>query len=239
MIIRPRSYFGWGPSGADYANPRSGLVVHYNGPATDLDGHDECVAYWKRIRSDHINGNGWADVGYSYAACRHGEVFTGRGLNRYQAAQGTTSGNANWYSVTLMLGGSERPTDEQVRGVRDLRAYLMERGVSGAVRGHRDFIATECPGDALYALVENGTFSKPPSGGTPTEEDELTGDDLKKIQKLIDERIRAAGPALAAEVWRYQLQDPDTADSSDRKNAGTLLERALRRLRDLTSGGAS
>ncbi|PRX95558.1 peptidoglycan recognition protein family protein [Allonocardiopsis opalescens] len=219
MIIRPRSYFGWGPSGADYANPRSGLVVHYNGPATDLDGHDECVAYWKDCRSQHMRGNGWADVGYSYAACRHGEVFTGRGLNRYQAAQGTTSGNANWYSVTLMLGGSERPTDEQVRGVRDLRAYLMERGVSGAVRGHRDFIATECPGDVLYALVENGTFTRPPAAGgsDPEEEDvALSREDIDKIAE-----------AAAAKVWEHLLPDPVKGPDS-RSQAGLHLRRASR-----------
>ncbi|WP_236572280.1 N-acetylmuramoyl-L-alanine amidase [Nocardiopsis sp. FR4] len=170
MILRPRSYFGWGGSGASYADPTRGLVIHYNGPATNLRSHSDCIAYWKRVRRDHMRGNGWADLGYSWGACRHGEVFTGRGLRRYQAAQGTTRGNSEWYSVTLMLGGNEQPTQGHIQAVRDLRAYLMARGVGGAIRGHRSFVSTSCPGDVLYELVLDGTFGargngNPSSGG--------------------------------------------------------------------------
>ncbi|GAA1456988.1 hypothetical protein GCM10009603_05070 [Nocardiopsis exhalans] len=164
MILRPRSYFGWGPSGASGASPTRGLVIHYNGPATRLRKHADCIAYWKRVRRDHMNSNGWADLGYSWGACRHGEVFTGRGLGRYQAAQGTTSGNSQWYSVTLMLGGDEQPTDGHIQAVRDLRTYLMARGVGSAIRGHRDFVSTSCPGDILYELVADGTFGAKGNG---------------------------------------------------------------------------
>lgn len=167
MILRPRSYFGWGASGADYANPRSGLVIHYNGGPTNLKTQADCVAYWEGVRRSHVNSNGWADIGYSFGVAVNGEVFTGRGLNRYQAAQGTTSGNANWYSVSLMIGGNEQPTPEQIQGVRDLRAYLMARGMGSAIRGHRDFVSTSCPGTPLYALVQDGTFGQK-GNGTPT-----------------------------------------------------------------------
>ncbi|MGW5877793.1 peptidoglycan recognition protein family protein [Nocardiopsis terrae] len=170
LILRPRSYFDWGSSGASVTYPSRGLVIHYNGPATNLRTHSDCIAYWKRVRRDHMAGNGWADLGYSWGACRHGEVFTGRGLHRYQAAQGTTRGNSEWYSVTLMLGGDEQPTEGHIQAVRDLRAYLMARGVGGAIRGHRDFVSTSCPGDVLYDLVLDGVFGakgngNPSSGG--------------------------------------------------------------------------
>ncbi|MEV2274024.1 peptidoglycan recognition family protein [Nocardiopsis sp. NPDC049922] len=170
MIDYPRTYFGWSASSpADYADPESGLVVHYNGPATGLTGHGDCVAYWKATRDGHVSGNGWADIGYSFGISTEGGIFEGRGLNRYQAAQGTTSGNRNWYSVSLMIGEGERPTDAQIDGVRRLRARLMsEHGVSGRVLGHRDFSSTSCPGSLLYDLVEDGTFEQPPGSPTPT-----------------------------------------------------------------------
>lgn len=158
MILRPRSYFGWGATGAAYARPRSGLVVHYNGGPTNLDSLADCVAYWKKVRRDHRRGNGWDDLGYSFGVAVDGSVFEGRGLNRYQAAQGTTSGNSNYYSVSLMIGGNERPTDAQIQGVRDLRAYLMKRGNSGRVLEHNDFVSTSCPGPVLGPMVRNGTF---------------------------------------------------------------------------------
>ncbi|WP_187347160.1 hypothetical protein [Nocardiopsis sp. CNR-923] len=101
VIDYPRTYFGWSASSpADYADPESGLVVHYNGPATNLGGHSACVSYWKNARNDHVNNRGWADIGYSFGVSTEGAIFEGRGLHRYQAAQGTSSGNANYYSVS-------------------------------------------------------------------------------------------------------------------------------------------
>ncbi|MFC9084892.1 peptidoglycan-binding domain-containing protein [Nocardiopsis dassonvillei] len=48
--------------------------------------------------------------------------------------------------------------------MRDLRAYLMARGVGGAIRGHRDFVSTSCPGDVLYDLVLDGVFGAKGNG---------------------------------------------------------------------------
>src|SRR5690625_7299194 len=45
-----------------------------------------------------------------------------------------------------------------------------ESSISGTVLGHRDFVATSCPGDKAYALVRDGTFAKSP---TPFQEDEV------------------------------------------------------------------
>ncbi|WP_017599190.1 peptidoglycan recognition protein family protein [Nocardiopsis lucentensis] len=169
MIDYPRTYFGWSASSpADYADPRSGLVVHYNGAPTGLGDHSDCVSYWKSTRDDHVNNRAWADIGYSFGVSVEGHVFEGRGLYRYQAAQGTTAGNASYYSVSLMIGDGERPTPAQIDGVRRLRQWLMdEHGVSGTVLGHRDFSSTSCPGSVLYALVEDGTFTQPPGAPTP------------------------------------------------------------------------
>ncbi|MEE2040167.1 N-acetylmuramoyl-L-alanine amidase [Nocardiopsis sp. CT-R113] len=220
MILRPRSYFGWGASGADYANPDSGLVIHYNGAATGLKTQADCVRYWKGVRSSHVNGNGWADLGYSFGVAVNGEVFTGRGLNKYQAAQGTTSGNSNWYSVSLMIGGNEQPTPAQIQGVRDLRAYLMARGVSGAIRGHRDFVSTSCPGTPLYRMVQDGTFGKkgngtPNTGGGSGEYRPENGDGLFQLYEYGDaiKPLQAKlgvtadgyyGPGTEAAVRAYQ-----------------------------------
>ncbi|MCY9786820.1 peptidoglycan recognition protein family protein [Nocardiopsis sp. EMB25] len=169
MIDYPRTYFGWSASSpADYADPDAGLVVHYNGAATHLSDHADCVSYWKNTRDDHVNNRGWADTGYSFGVSVDGHLFEGRGLHRYQAAQGTTDGNANYYSVSLMIGEGETPTDAQIDGVRRLRGWLMaEHGVSGTVLGHRDFSSTSCPGSLLYDLVESGAFEQAPGSPTP------------------------------------------------------------------------
>lgn len=163
MKIVQRETFGWGRSSARAADPVKGLVIHYDGSNQGLAGrpHTSCIAYWKTTRAFHVgSARGWLDIGYSFGACPHGSVFEGRGLDREQAAQ--PGGNRDWYSVTLMSGPAEDPTPAQVDAVRQLRIWLMSKGVSGAVRGHRDFISTSCPGDRLYGLIKSGVFSEAP-----------------------------------------------------------------------------
>ena len=176
MKMVPRTTFGWGPSSAAAATPRNGLVIHYDGSNQGLAGkpHSACVTYWKNTRRFHMGASrGWADIGYSFGACPHGEVFEGRGLGRTQAAQ--PGGNTTWYSVTLMSGPAEDPTPEQVEAVRQLRAWLMSKGVGPAVKGHRDFFSTSCPGDRLYRLVRDGVFSR---SATEQEDDDVSAKDM-------------------------------------------------------------
>lgn len=100
----------------------------------------------------------------------------GRGLFRTQAAQ--PGGNTTYYSVTLATGPDDVVTDVQINAVRQLREWLMEpeSSIAGAVKGHRDFISTSCPGTKAYRMVQDGTFRKKAKWGkdvpkkpTPTE----------------------------------------------------------------------
>lgn len=169
MNYLSRSHFGWGASGASYANPKSGIAVHYNGPATGLKesvSHSRCVTYWKNTRNYHVNGNGWADIGYSFGVCPHGYVFEGRGLNKTQAAQ--PGGNTTYYSVTFMIGGSERPGAKHLKAWRDVRDWLFSKGVSRVVKCHSDFVATSCPGDVLRKMVRDGSLMDGKGGGSPS-----------------------------------------------------------------------
>lgn len=172
-----RSDLGWDPySPANYADPDQGLVIHYDSSNQRLAdrGHDACVEYWRWCRSFHMDNRGWDDVAYSWFPCPHGYVMEGRGLYRYQAAQGTTAGNSDYYSATLACGPDDEIPQVQIEAVRELRQWLMEPDTSlaGAVLGHRDFTSTSCPGDRAYALVRNGTFRQPPEGAVAD-----TGDD--------------------------------------------------------------
>ncbi|WP_051065541.1 N-acetylmuramoyl-L-alanine amidase [Nocardiopsis potens] len=134
-------------------------------------------------------------TGNSFFACPHGYVFEGRGLKKTQAAQ--PGGNTTYYSCTLAGGPSEDPTSAQIEAVRQLRAWLMEQSVAGTVKGHRDFISTSCPGDKAYALVRNGTFSKPPGSGSL--EDDMVGlreGDSGERVKFLQELLVKAGHSV-------------------------------------------
>ncbi|TQN27731.1 putative peptidoglycan binding protein [Haloactinospora alba] len=165
-----RSDLGWSSySPAADADPKQGLVIHYDSADQNLanKSHSACIDYWNATRDYHVNSNGWVDIGYSFLACAHGYVIEGRGPFKQQAAQ--RGANDTHYSATLALGPNDPIPDEQVRAVRELRAWLMEpdTSISGDVYGHRDFNSTSCPGDAAYRMVRDGTFTKNPGDDIP------------------------------------------------------------------------
>lgn len=148
------------PNGATlYSGNRRGVKLHYLGtPYTDRP-HAQCAAYVRQIQAQHMDGNGWSDVGYSFLVCTHGYVYEGRGLRRRNSANGNTTLNNQDYAVLLLVGSSglTEPTDEQLHGARDAIDYCRKEGPAGTwLGGHRDGYATSCPGDAVYAWVKAG-----------------------------------------------------------------------------------
>lgn len=245
-----RSDLGWGSSPADAADPRSGLVVHYDSVDQGLAGkaHSACLTYWRNTRAFHTGPNrGWADVGYSFMGCAHGYVIEGRGLRRYQAAQGTTAGNSSYYSVTLATGPTDTITDAQINAVRELRQWLIQNhGNAGTVLGHRDFVATSCPGDKAYALVRNGTFAQPPGVYTEGDEELLglkegdKGESVKALQtslrhagftSIVGEVDGIYGPATSAAVLaaRQMVGSTATSGTSVTGSAAAQIRRAVAR----------
>src|SRR5690606_15487954 len=172
-----RSALGWGPSPADYANPTRGLVIHYDSSNLGLASkpHSSSVQYWKNTRSFHTGpSRGCADTAYTCFACPRGYSQAGRGSRKTQAAQ--PGANPTYHSSTRAGGPAADPATAQIDAVRRLRKWLMaDYGVSGTVKGHRDFISTSCPGNQAYALVKNGTFSKEPGASTGGMEDDMVG----------------------------------------------------------------
>lgn len=163
MQLEKRSSFGWGATAAGSAPCRNGLVVHYDGSNQGLANktHEACRTYWKNTRKFHMGSRGWADIGYSFGVCPHGVVMEGRGFGRQQAAQ--PGGNTTWTSCTFMSGPKESPTAAQVNAFKELRAYLRGKGLASAIRGHRQFVSTSCPGDILYAMVKDGSLTGAPT----------------------------------------------------------------------------
>ncbi|MEU6437414.1 N-acetylmuramoyl-L-alanine amidase [Streptomyces albidoflavus] len=160
------------PNGATpYSRPRRGVKLHYLGTAYSDRPHDQCAAYVRQLQAQHMDGNGWSDVGYSFLVCTHGYVHEGRGLARRNSANGNTALNEQDYAVCLLVGSSglTKPTDAQLDGARDAIDYCRDKGGAGLwLGGHRDGYATACPGDTVYAWVKQGA----PRPKTPTPEKE-------------------------------------------------------------------
>lgn len=148
------------PNGATlYSGSRRGVKLHYLGSAYSDRAHDLCDDYVRQIQAQHMDGNGWSDIGYSFVVCTHGYVYEGRGLRRRNSANGSTTLNNQDYAIVLLVGSSglTKPTDAQLHGARDAIEYCRKEGPAGTwLGGHRDGYATSCPGDPIYAWAKAG-----------------------------------------------------------------------------------
>jgi hypothetical protein len=159
--IYERDY--WLPDGASRRSPatvdrsdKTELFIHYSAFAgMETDTIKECVAVMRAIRHQHVNVNGWADIGYhlvffqARGKLTRTHMFEGRPLNRIPAAQENhNTGTIAFCVVTL----DERIKDATVGRLK--WAYkTLTPDTCRTVRPHSDVVATRCPGPKLKARL--------------------------------------------------------------------------------------
>lgn len=162
MKFISRKDLGWPPSAAptQVGNPL-GCKIHYEGTVSPARDHSHCKDYWTQIRNSHLanKAEGYSDVAYNLAVCRHGYVLEGRGPGHQTGANGNQALNKAHYSICVLYGTNDTSvSSEVVSAVREAILYLRDHGAGKEIKGHRDGYATACPGDPLYALVKSGRF---------------------------------------------------------------------------------
>ncbi|MFE5947971.1 hypothetical protein [Streptomyces sp. NPDC056480] len=110
--------------------------------------------------------NGWADIAYSHLVCSHGYIFQGRGEGIRTAANGSSSGNQNWYAVCGLVGGTATNYDTITPSLLSAFQSAINRlrvlgGAADAINVHNDHVATQCPGK-LEAYVNWGYMEPNP-----------------------------------------------------------------------------
>lgn len=107
------------------------------------------------IQDFHIHGRGWIDIAYHFLVDSAGNIIEGRPEGTLGAH--TLSNNEGNVGIVL-LGNyhppvNDKPTAAQLAAVTALGRYLVARyGIDPrALKGHRDYKATDCPGDRAYA----------------------------------------------------------------------------------------
>lgn len=161
-----------------------GTGIHWHGGsvAPRVRHHHQCAGVVRAIQADHMDRQGWADIGYSDLVCPHGSIFEGRGKGRGSAAFGNDFHNARYYATCAIWGKGDGPANrDMLEGLAEAVALHRAWGARGDVIGHRDARNTECPGDELYGYVQSGRFTtwqipdipkppreRPPKSATPT-----------------------------------------------------------------------
>ncbi len=113
----------------------------------------------RTMQNYHIEVKGWRDVGYNWAVCNRGHVYTLRG-------DGVRGAHAKGYNPTHMsvvwLGGNKH---KRYRDVKPSAlafvalAWLLDGhdsklGGAADMLGHREKSTKSCPGDEIFAWLQ-------------------------------------------------------------------------------------
>jgi len=147
----------------------------------------------RAIQLYHVKGNGWNDIGYNFLVDRFGQVFEGRygGIERNVVGAHAEGFNTGSVGVALLGEYGSLPVAQKARdALATLLAWRLDVAhvdpattlsyISGGnarfsaglpvflrmVSGHRDTGFTDCPGNALYDLL-NGLAGDVSRRGLP------------------------------------------------------------------------
>ncbi|WPP48539.1 N-acetylmuramoyl-L-alanine amidase [Catalinimonas niigatensis] len=149
------------------------VIVHHSA------GSNISTDYLNTVRNIylfHTQDRGWSDVGYNYLIAQDGTIFQGRSYSDDQADNDDVQGahfcgqNSGTMGICMMGNfNTAVPSDTSITSLIRLTAWKLDKeslnplassshpanSNLGVIAGHRNGCATECPGDNLYAMLED------------------------------------------------------------------------------------
>ncbi len=114
------------------------------------------------IHSWHLS-KGWIGIGYNFFVRKDGQIYRGRPEN----VVGSHATNYNSKSIGICFEGDfsvETMPKAQLEAGKELVAYLKDKYKITNVKGHRDLMATSCPGSKFpfdeIANAKQGTIKE-------------------------------------------------------------------------------
>lgn len=167
--------------GGSYGNKPNTIILHH--------------AEWSKcsvedIHRCHLN-NGWAGIGYHYFVRKDGSIYKGRP----DSMIGSHAKGFNTNSLGICAEGAydkETMPKAQKDAIVELIKYLKGKYPINKVCGHRDVMATSCPGknyplkEIINLAHQNGGASKPQSTKKELWEVSISGSLIKELQTQIN-----------------------------------------------------
>lgn len=122
------------------------IIIHC---AATPEGKDYTV---DQIRSWHVKGRGWRDIGYHFVIYRDGSVHKGRPIE--QAGAHTAGHNANSIGICYIGGisndGKKTPKDTRTPAqkaslIKLIKQLIASYSSSITIHGHNEFASKACP----------------------------------------------------------------------------------------------
>ncbi|MGB9665073.1 MAG: peptidoglycan recognition protein family protein [Ignavibacteria bacterium] len=160
IIIHPRTVWGAiDPKPYKFHHPVR-ITIHHEGTYFLQD--SLAFRHIKNIQIWGMRERKWADVPYHFFIDGFGNIIEGR--NIFTAGETNTSYNPEGHILISVIGEYHRKqklNSSQYNSLLNLIAHLcIKFNISpDSIRGHRDYCKpgeTNCPGDNIYQLLENG-----------------------------------------------------------------------------------
>lgn len=147
------------------------VVVHHSAGSNTSTNYTQVV---RDIYTFHTEINGWSDIGYNYLVAQDGTIYAGRdpGSDGEQDnVLGAHFCGSNSTTMGICLLGNfqtAKPTHYAWNALQHITAFKLKKenldplevyghslGDLGTIIGHRDGCSTYCPGDNLYAQMDD------------------------------------------------------------------------------------
>ncbi|BCJ68860.1 N-acetylmuramoyl-L-alanine amidase [Polymorphospora rubra] len=141
------------------------VIIHHTATANQTDySLARAQSLARAVQNFHMDSNGWIDSGQQFTVSRGGHIMEGRHRSIETLNGGTSfvfgthAGAQNNQSIGIENEGTYMtvgPTTALYNSLVNLVAYTCQQYAIPAsqIYGHRDFMATACPGDVLYARL--------------------------------------------------------------------------------------
>lgn len=154
--------------------------------------------------------NGWIGIGYQFFVRKNGEIWRGRPIDWV----GAHTKGANDFSVGICFEGSYESKDTsmpapQLTAGKELVSYLLGLYPGAAVKKHKDYCSTDCPGkyfpfDEIAAGVSDGGSAPAPEQPAPSHSLLVRGskgEEVKQMQQRLISLGFPCGPCGADGVY--------------------------------------
>jgi hypothetical protein len=185
-------YYCDGPFWSTWYYPTTHIVVHHTATGNN---DEDWAAHVRRIWYSHSHlrdadpndgVQGWTDIGYNYLIDPNGKIYEGRYGGLFVSGghvRGHNSGSVGIGMLGTYIDGditsaarnSLRSLTQEIINYNHLNPKQGMTNINGrynqVISGHRDWAATQCPGEFFYAtlpaLRNSLEPSEPPSDGSP------------------------------------------------------------------------
>ncbi len=147
-----------------YPQNVSKFIIHHTATVNNLNNPSQAI---RDIYYYHSVTRGWGDIGYNYIIDTNGTIYEGRFGG--EGVVGAHAGKSNTGSIGIAVLGNYEENAVPQKVVEAISFLISEkatfhsidpigksrfRGIlSNNILGHKDVMATACPGKTLYALL--------------------------------------------------------------------------------------